>query len=266
MIKSLAYVTDLFFPAFDGEIIDRGDYLVIRSPSNPDYYWGNFVLFSKAPTRNDFSQWQDIFTREIGSPPNVVHMVFGWDSPDGELGDVEPFIKQGFRLIQNVVLETLKPTPPYRVSSEVVTRPLESDSDWAQAFDNQKACWPQEVKEPDQLTFLGKQMDRYRRMADAGLGKWFGAFLDDHLVADLGVFHDHQIGRYQSVETHPEFRRRGIAGQLVYEAGCYSLKKFSLQKLVIVADEDSAAQRLYQSLGFNPAEKQVGLEWWLDMY
>jgi len=34
-VHSLGYQTDLIFPAFDGEVIDRGDYLVIKTPSNP---------------------------------------------------------------------------------------------------------------------------------------------------------------------------------------------------------------------------------------
>jgi hypothetical protein len=29
-----------------------------------------------------------------------------------------------------------------------------------------------------------------------------------------------------------------------------------------VADRDSAPARLYASLGFEPTEQQVGLEWW----
>jgi hypothetical protein len=46
-LKSLGYRTDLIFASFDGEITDRGDYLAIRSPTNPDFYWGNFLLFSR---------------------------------------------------------------------------------------------------------------------------------------------------------------------------------------------------------------------------
>ncbi len=48
-IQSLGYRTDLFFPRFDGEVIDRGDYIVIRTLSNPTYHWGNFLLFSQSP-------------------------------------------------------------------------------------------------------------------------------------------------------------------------------------------------------------------------
>jgi hypothetical protein len=36
-IRPLGYRTDLFFPAFDGQIVDRGEYVVVRTPSNPTF-------------------------------------------------------------------------------------------------------------------------------------------------------------------------------------------------------------------------------------
>jgi predicted GNAT family acetyltransferase len=105
-------------------------------------------------------------------------------------------------------------------------------------------------------------MARYRAMAAAGLGAWFGAFIGGQLVADSGVFHHQELGRFQEVETHPDYRRRGIGGTMVYAAARYALAHFGIQTLVIVADRDSAPARLYASLGFEPTEQQVGLEWW----
>ncbi len=37
-----------------------------------------------------------------------------------------------------------------------------------------------------------------------------------------------------------------------------------LETLVMVADYDGPPARLYQSVGFQPTEVQVGLEWWQD--
>jgi len=53
-VRSLGYRTDLIFPRFDGEIIDREGYLVIRTPTNPTYFWGNFLLFQNPPGAGDF--------------------------------------------------------------------------------------------------------------------------------------------------------------------------------------------------------------------
>ena len=56
-VRSLGYRTDLIFPAFDGQITDRGDYLVVRTPSNPTFYWGNFLLFDRPTGDGDIERW-----------------------------------------------------------------------------------------------------------------------------------------------------------------------------------------------------------------
>jgi GNAT superfamily N-acetyltransferase len=264
-VKSLGYRTDLIFPAFDGEIIDRGGYLVIRSPANPTFYWGNFLLFSQPPQEGDFGLWQDLFGSEIGAPPETQHQVFGWDSPEGEEGVVRPFLQAGFRLNCDVVLTGSETRGPARSSDLVSVRALKTDSDWEQAVDNQVVCREPEFEEGGYREYRKKQMDRYRNMVASGLGDWFGAFVDQGLVADLGLFHDGGVGRFQSVQTHPDFRRRGIAGTLIFRAGRQAVAKYDLHTLVIVAEQASGAARLYESLGFQPAEKQLGLEWWPGM-
>ena len=76
----------------------------------------------------------------------------------------------------------------------------------------------------------------------------------EQLLADLGIYHNGRLGRFQSVETHPETRREGIAGWLVYQASQFALARFPIQQLVIVAEADSAPARLYQSVGYRFAE------------
>lgn len=261
-IRSLGFRTDLIFIHFDGEIVDRGDYLVVRSPLNPSFYWGNFLLFAGPPTPGDEQRWCQLFAREIGVSPQITHMVFGWDSPAGELGSVGPFLRAGFRLVRNEVMVSREVKPPSRRATFVEVRPLRTEAEWAQAVEVQVECREAEHEEAPYREFRRRQMARYRSMASAGLGDWFGAFTDGRLVADLGLFTDGEIGRYQSVETHPDFRRQGIGGSLVFEAGRQSMSKYRLNALVIVAEAESKASRLYGSVGFQRAEAQVGLERW----
>jgi GNAT superfamily N-acetyltransferase len=261
-VKSLGYRTDLIFPGFDGEIIDRGTYMVIRTPSNPTFYWGNFLLFAESPAEGDFPRWTELFAREIGVPPATNHMTFGWDTVREETGKIAPFLENGFRLARLTVLTTRKLNPPAHPAADLAVRPLVSDGDWAQAIECQVLTREPEFTEAGYRSFRERAMDRYRRMAARGLGDWFGAFLGGKLVADLGIFHSGAVGRYQSVQTHPDFRRRGCAGTLVYEASRYAMEHYGLNTLVIVAETDSDAGRLYRSLGFGPTEFQAGLEKW----
>ena len=64
-IESLGRRTDLAFSRFAGEVQDHGDFLVLRTPSNPTYHWGNYLLFRSAPRSGDYQRWTALFEREF---------------------------------------------------------------------------------------------------------------------------------------------------------------------------------------------------------
>ena len=261
-VKSLGYRTDLIFPKFDGEIFDRGNYLVIRTPSNPTFYWGNFLLFSDPPDHGDDARWRSIFLEEIGGPPDIRHQTFGWDAPSGENGYIQPFLDEGFQFSDMVVLTTSQ-IPSVKLSANGLDfRALQSEGDWDQATENQIRCREPGHEESHFRVFKQDQMLRYRKMERAQLAAWYGAFIGGELVGDLGIIHDQELGRFQSVETHPAHRRQGIASSLISSAASHAFEQFGIRNLVMVADKGSPAERLYKSLGFEISERQVGLEWW----
>ena len=82
-------------------------------------------------------------------------------------------------------------------------------------------------------------------------------FLDGTLVSQLGlVTTEPGLARYQSVETHPAARRRGLAGTLVWHAGATALTS-GTRTLVMVAEPEDAAIRVYRSVGFTVTEPQL---------
>lgn len=260
--RSLGYQTDLIFPAFDGEITDRGDYLVVRTPENPGFFWGNFLLFSRPPGDGDYERWTALFADEIGSPPLVNHQAFGWDTSEDAVGTIKPFLSHEFQLNRSHVLTASRLSAPRRPSTTVSIRSLETAEEWDQAIENQVASREPEFGERGYRLFRTRQMARYRAMANKGKGAWYGAFEGERLVADLGIFTRENLGRYQSVETHPDFRRQGIGGTLVWRSAALAQRDFGVQAFVIVAEADSPAERLYHYLGFRFREHQFGLEKW----
>ena len=151
---------------------------------------------------------------------------------------------------------------PPKYNREIVIRPLTENWEWEQATQNQIACRQPEHRLDEYKVYKRDQMLRYRQMTRAGLGLWFGAYLEKQMVADLGVFADGSIGRFQQVGTHPDYRRRGICGALVYQASRYAFEHLKIETLVMVADENYHAAKIYESVGFQPKEHQVGLDWW----
>lgn len=264
-LRSLGYRSDLIFIRFDGQVTDRGSYLVVRSPSNPNYYWGNMLIFDRPPGEGDWQRWPELFAGEIGRPPGVKHQTFGWDSTEGEIGRAEEFVGRGYRLIQMDVLATSEVRPPRHLNEGVQVRPLRSDDDWQAALDNQLRNRDDNHEESSYREFRRRQNLRYRTMQDAGLGYWYGAFLEGQLVADLGLYVLDGLARFQNVVTDADHRRRGVAGTMVYRASLEAVEKLGAEQLVIIADRGSDAGRLYRSLGYELAERQAGLEWWQGM-
>lgn len=258
--RSLGYRTDLIFARFDAQVTDRGDHLAIRTPQNPSFYWGNFLLFDRPPAPGDAARWMELFAREIGAPPAIEHVAIGWDTVDGETGDLAEFLAAGFVACRWRVQATTNPRPPARPAEGLVIRPLERESDWLQSVENQVATREPGFTEAPYREFALGRIPRYRAMTAAGLGLWWGAFIGQQLVADLGLFSAGDLARYQSVQTLPEFQKRGIAGTLIHAAARHAIETRGVKTLVIVSEADTPAQRLYKSLGFEPVEYQVGLE------
>jgi GNAT superfamily N-acetyltransferase len=138
--------------------------------------------------------------------------------------------------------------PPARPVAGAEVRPLAGDADWAQALELRLACAEGAA---GQRAFSERQVAGERALTEAGHGAWFGAFLDGRMRAGAGVFSDGGgLARFQRVETHPAFRRRGLAAAVVHAAGSWGLAALGAATLVIVADPTYHAIRLYRSLGF----------------
>ncbi len=255
-IKSLGYQTDLIFARFSGEIIDRGEYTVIRTPSNPTFWYGNYVLFPKPPEATDITRWMDISKLEF---PDSKHQVFGIDGVKGEIGAARDFQKLGFKLDETVVMTASEVHQPPKVNLEAEYRPIVTSGDWEQTIQLRIECNDDHEPEGYKL-FVRRKMLEYRRMNEAGLGNWWGAFLNRKMVTSMGLFLEHGVGRFQSVETHPNFQRRGLCGTLVYTAAKHALETLDARVLVMCADPEYHAARIYESVGFQPTETQIALE------
>lgn len=263
-LHSLSYQTDLIFPRFDGSVVDRGEYLVIRTPTNPLFYWGHFLLFAAPPGPGDFVRWRQLFAEELGVLPHVKHIALGWDAPDGAMGEIQPFLDAGFRYFKEAVLvaETVHP-PPYP-NTAITIRALTTDTEWTAGFDLHLLSHGADDPSGD-LTFIRNQWARWRTMTQAGRGVWFGAYLDAQIVGSLGLFVEGDLGRFQEVSTHPAFRRQGICGTLLYRASCYGFQQLGARRLVIVPVAEYNAAQIYASVGYQQQGWQAGLSWWAGM-
>ncbi|MES2965270.1 MAG: GNAT family N-acetyltransferase [Bdellovibrionota bacterium] len=261
-LRSLGYQTELLVNGFENKIEDRGDHVYVQTLDNPGFFWGNLLIFREPPRAEDVDRWPKMFAEAFAHEPKVKHCTFAWDSPAAERGAGQLFIELGFKFEESLVITAKKVHAPPKVNDDAVVRPLETDDEWQASYENQINSRPAHLAEGPFNVFKMKQMRRYRRMAEAGLGHWYGAFLGQTLVADLGIYVSSDgIARYQNVMTHPDHRRKGLAGTLVWKAGQHALDH-GAKTLVMIADEGDHPVRIYKSCGFEPTEKMIGVYRW----
>ncbi len=256
-VRSLGYRTDLMVLANNAVISERGDHIVVETPSIPSYWWGNFMLFPRSPAEDSFELWMTQFEASLGCMEGVDHVAFGWDSPEGDLGAIDPFVDAGFSLNRDDVLTAESVHPPARCNGDVTVRRLEGDGDWTSATELQIEC-NDRIDPAQYRKFKEDQMRLNRQAAESGRARWYGAFMGERLVADLGIYAEAGLGRFQSVETHPGFRRQGICARLVYDSARDAFDELDADTLVIVAEQGGPAGRVYRSAGFVWTENQVG--------
>ena len=181
--------TDLIFARFDGQVIDRGNHLLVRTPGNPTFWWGNFLLFQHAPGPGDLERWMALFDEEIATPqPASRHRAFGIDVRD-RLALPPDFAAAGFALNEATVL-TLTPRPvarrrPGRARGRRVPRAgLPRDS--AAVVDKQVVVDAARFEPVGYREFAERQMARYAAMQRAGLGHWFGLVAHGRRPAGAG--------------------------------------------------------------------------------
>lgn len=242
---------------------------LVRTPANPTFYWGNTLLFERAPGPGDYPRWMTLFERLIAAPqPASAHRTFGWieDAP----GEIGPFLSAGFERNDAVVMQARDLSAVAAPALPVQLRPLASDVDWARLVELLVQTRAAVHEATTYRPFAARRVEAWRELAARGQGGWFGAWLNGQesptLAAALGIYVEgepvdgERLARYQSVATATAYRRRGLCRALLVHAGRHARTVLAADRLVIVAMADELPQRIYESTGFRAAGLQRGLE------
>jgi ribosomal protein S18 acetylase RimI-like enzyme len=252
-VQSLGFRTDLMMRRLGGAVVeDRGSHVVVRTPDNPWFYWGNFLIVPPLGP-GDAQSWLDTFAETF---PGARHVAIGVDGTGGGLGHAGPLTAAGLEPHVDVVLTASTLRLPGARAIDAVLRPLVSDDDWRRSVAFRVAADGSD--DPAHAEFAAARQAELRRQAEDGHGVYVGAFVGDELVAELGCYTDGQgLARFQSVETAPDHRRKGLASALMVLAEQLLRQSHAVDRLVIVADPAYVAIDLYRRLGFVDAERQV---------
>lgn len=254
-VESLAFRTDLALLALGGSTIeDHGTHVAVRTPDNPTYRWGNFLLLREAPTAATVPGWLRTFEETF---PGLEHRTFGVAAAHGTVDDLSALAAAGFEVEASTVMTASAVHEPPRPNRDATYRRLTSDDDWAQLVELRSTG-----EDADEPTFVAAKVGAERRTTETGQGAWWGAFVDGRLLSSMGlVTASPGLARFQQVHTHSDARGRGLAGTLVHEVSRYGFDELGAATLVMVADPDYLAIRVYRSVGFADTETQLQAEW-----
>lgn len=255
---SLGFATDLALLRLQGSTVEEhADHLVVRTPANPTYHWGNFVILDRAPSRGSLARALEVFRM---AHPGAAHVAIGFDDARATV-DADEATSLGVDLEHDVVLATHQIAEPEQVAGIRVQRVSPADdAAWEALVDLEVEAFGGQDPEGHRV-FARRRLAGHRSLVAAGHGAWCAAYTpEDQPVAGLGIF---AVGegraRYQDVVTRPGFRRRGIAGALVRYAGRHALHSLGASTLVIVADHQGPAIGLYRAAGFTDHQVQWAL-------
>ncbi len=242
--------TDLAVLQHTGSIIEeRGDHLLVRSPGNPDFHWGNIVFVTDEDAVGDAERWVETFQSVF---PEATWVAIGLIRMPRAQSDQDAWAAQGLDLELDEVLTTSALPRQTPLSEGYTVRRLDG-GDWAQSV-ARSVAENDRTGEHDPLSFgrfARRRAQARRELSERGMAAFFGAFAGEVLVADLGIVRCGTTARYQAVGTDAEHRRRGLATHLLGTAARWSAGR-GCDRWVIITEATNPAGRVYRSVGFEP--------------
>jgi ribosomal protein S18 acetylase RimI-like enzyme len=247
--RSVGLQTDLELAATRGTVTDRDDYSVVVTPDDPTYYTGNQLVLPAAPQVGEVAYWTRKFAAELGTDPEIRHVALRWDGIAGDAGARTELEAAGFVIDTSVVMKAARISAPSTLFEvrPLAVREMQATAELAYAVGDRH--------DETMRTFLARRAAWQQQLVGGGRAMWWGAFDRDALVGSLGLVALGPRARFQDVQTLATHRQRGIASALLVAAANALLP--AVAQLVIVAEPDSAAQRVYTRAGFTPFETVV---------
>lgn len=181
---------------------------------------------------------------------DVAHVAIGWDDPTDDTATIEAFEARGFNPERGVVLTNAEPVGALEARSDLEIRAPEGDGEWEALLEMQLDSSPLPLARAFRESYRRRRNAELRGAIAAGRAIWRCAWLDGRIAGSMGLFSEDGLGRFQSVQTHPEFRRRGVCSALLTATAHAGRIELGARRLVIVADAGSATERIYLRHGF----------------
>jgi GNAT superfamily N-acetyltransferase len=260
-------LTDLFArgPATNAELLPNC--LVFKTPSRPDYWFGNYIVCRKPITLDSLhsitADWQRHFLPEVGLQKKIIQ----WETPVKQFGEsIEPVASASnsevdINLVRAASRDTFKCPDLGLDSADIEVSKVVSNDQYE---DSLSIALAEHHAQPDwggTDDFVRWRFDQRRRSVINGAGDWWLLKFRGVPVATCGLFFDtnRRTGRFREVTTHPKWRRRGFATILCASVMQHGFDIAEVDHIVIVSMPGSSADGIYERLGLQARSYQIAL-------
>jgi ribosomal protein S18 acetylase RimI-like enzyme len=251
--------TDHHLVRLHGTVDQVDGITVVRVPDNPGYRWGNCIHLPDAPHPNELEGFLQLARDLFIDQPQSTHAQVRWD---GDFISEELAALAEAKGLQHDSGQAMHADALVEVEvDDIEIRPMDMEDEWKDIVELNIACDPEEIDGvADYIEFKQGLRRAWRAWEQTGDATWWGAFIDERLVGQAGMVRcPGGRGRFQSVETHPEFRRRGVCSTLTSQMGNHALRELDCDTLLLGVNHLGLAIHAYRRLGFTTGQWQNGL-------
>lgn len=258
-IESLGLKTDIMISSLECEMHYEEQYAYMKTPKRGDYYWGNFLITqAQINSQAELDALINVYKRHFDTHGKFITIAF--DNPMGDIGRLSIFKNNDFDIYTNLVMQlnkedwkakndlnenyTFKVIKTKDYIMDLVA--VHHDPDWRYG--------------PGQDEFLAGKFEALIKLEENGVGQRYVLMDYDKIIADLGIYHQNRLARFNDVVTHKDYRNQGLCYTLVNKASEYIFNNSDVETLVMQADENYFAHKIYRKVGFEKTEKLISIE------
>lgn len=253
-IASIGLKSEFLFFDHISIIYPKNEYVVVKTPRNPKYISANFLLFKNAPNPDDIELWPRLFQKEFLNNPNIKHIKLVWDDITINENVIDGFLKNNFELEHYRSLIATGLLTADKINQNICVRIL-NENDWEEVVQDQMLFRPTELSEDYYREFSKQLMDDYRSIILLNKSIWFGAYIGSQMIGSVGLLWSNTMVAFQRVLIKPEFRMHGACKTMLHYVAAWISNSLKDRTLVILAEKDSIAEKIYTNLGFKVKEE-----------
>ena len=246
--------SDILFFNFRNDVQEKNDYFVLSTQNNPDFYWGNYLVFKNPLSLGDFNIWKKHYRDEFFHNENIKHMCFSW-AGDPCYSELNKFKENNFSFLEKMVMITNKEKFKCKYfNNEIVCKRMVTNDDWNKVLNFQLKI-NESLSNKKSKSYIEKRILEFKMYTNNNFGYWYAAFINGEIVSDIGLYWNHEFARLHNLKTLNEYRRKGIAQTLIK----FAIDDSQQMLFTLDAEEKGLAINMYKSLGFIFKEKKYSL-------